>query len=455
MESNKNRMITVLVISLLWFAGFANAQTQLPENFKQIQTYPKNIKKAIESVHNMAGNVDVFWFGYRFNLRPGVNFHNVRINDNGDISISRHRHGDEGDFFEFGDADLETVTLQALSNLGDEEAREKLKKKQPVSSVGNRHWGLFYQVYTEDNAVENIKLFNTGRRNNFGRHPVFWNSSVETSASADFLTAIVHNKTYSRKLLKTALFVLSLHDDNRVVQILSAVAAGNRSVEVRGSAAFWLGEIGSEKSLQSLMAIYPKENSRKMKEKLIFAISQHQSKQSLAFLANIARSDSDGEMRQKAVFWIGQDQQPSALQLLLQLLNETRSVELKEKIVFSISQHDSEEAIDALIKLARREPNHSVRKKAIFWLGQMAGKKSLSALGDIVEEDGQTEIKTKAVFAISQHDNEEEAADMLMKIARSNSNPEVRKKAIFWLGQIDSPRTIDFFKDILTPETRR
>ena len=67
-----------------------------------------------------------------------------------------------------------------------------------------------------------------------------------------------------------------------------------------------------------------------------------------------------------------------------------------------------------------------------------------------MENENETDLKTKAVFAISQHQDKEKAIDMLMNIAKNNSNPKVRKKAIFWLGQTGDERAVAFFKDILT-----
>jgi len=37
----------------------------------------------------------------------------------------------------------------------------------------------------------------------------------------------------------------------------------------------------------------------------------------------------------------------------------------------------------------------------------------------------------------------------LIEVARSHRSPEVRKQAMFWLGQSHDPRAIQFFEDIL------
>ncbi len=38
---------------------------------------------------------------------------------------------------------------------------------------------------------------------------------------------------------------------------------------------------------------------------------------------------------------------------------------------------------------------------------------------------------------------------MLIEVARTNRNAQVRKKAMFWLGQSKDPRAIKFFEDVL------
>jgi hypothetical protein len=36
-----------------------------------------------------------------------------------------------------------------------------------------------------------------------------------------------------------------------------------------------------------------------------------------------------------------------------------------------------------------------------------------------------------------------------MDVARNNRSPEIKKKAMFWLGQSKDPRAITFFEEIL------
>jgi hypothetical protein len=37
----------------------------------------------------------------------------------------------------------------------------------------------------------------------------------------------------------------------------------------------------------------------------------------------------------------------------------------------------------------------------------------------------------------------------IVDVARSDRDPEVRKQALFWLGQSDDPWAMDFFAEVL------
>jgi hypothetical protein len=101
----------------------------------------------------------------------------------------------------------------------------------------------------------------------------------------------------------------------------------------------------------------------------------------------------------------------------------------------------------ALSKLARDEsrPN-ATRKQALFWLAQAAGERVAGI--DRGAEDPDTEIRKQAVFALSQRRNGE-AVPALIQVARRNRDPEVRRSALFWLGQSNDVRVVDFFDELL------
>jgi HEAT repeat protein len=78
----------------------------------------------------------------------------------------------------------------------------------------------------------------------------------------------------------------------------------------------------------------------------------------------------------------------------------------------------------------------------------MAGQRAVGTITEAIEKDPETEVKKRAVFALSQLPKSE-GVPLLIDVAKKNSNPVVRKQAIFWLGQSRDPRAIEFFAQIL------
>jgi hypothetical protein len=57
-------------------------------------------------------------------------------------------------------------------------------------------------------------------------------------------------------------------------------------------------------------------------------------------------------------------------------------------------------------------------------------------------------MKDQLIFVYSQRD-EKAAVDKLFEIARTETDRELKKKAIFWLGQSDDPRVPAFLERLL------
>jgi HEAT repeat protein len=57
-------------------------------------------------------------------------------------------------------------------------------------------------------------------------------------------------------------------------------------------------------------------------------------------------------------------------------------------------------------------------------------------------------VRKQAIFALSQRSTDE-AVPALIRIARTNDDPELRKTALFWLGQSEDPRAVSLFEEIL------
>lgn len=99
------------------------------------------------------------------------------------------------------------------------------------------------------------------------------------------------------------------------------------------------------------------------------------------------------------------------------------------------------------VRLVRdRDAMVEPRKDALFWLGQSdAPTSDLVGLYDDLESEPLREHYT---FVLSQRRNDA-AVDKLIDIARHDRDLDIRKRAMFWLGQSQDPKAIKFFRDVL------
>ncbi|HET7790409.1 MAG TPA: HEAT repeat domain-containing protein [Gemmatimonadales bacterium] len=119
--------------------------------------------------------------------------------------------------------------------------------------------------------------------------------------------------------------------------------------------------------------------------------------------------------------------------------------------LFALTIVDSITAWPDLLKLAKDQNlGHDTRRSAVFWLSQAAGEAATRGLDSLAgDETEDREVRGQAVFALSQRPRDE-GIPALVRIARENKDPEIRKKAIFWLGQSDDPRALALFEELLT-----
>lgn len=117
--------------------------------------------------------------------------------------------------------------------------------------------------------------------------------------------------------------------------------------------------------------------------------------------------------------------------------------------IFPATLADSVTAWPRLLDIARNEDfDRGARTQALFWIGQAAGDKAAASLRGVADDSRvERDVRLQAVFAISQH--RDGGVPMLIDIAKQSKDPEVRRQAIFWLGQSRDKRALDYFEAIL------
>lgn len=86
------------------------------------------------------------------------------------------------------------------------------------------------------------------------------------------------------------------------------------------------------------------------------------------------------------------------------------------------------------------------RKDALFWLGQ--SDIATDELTRLYDRSQPFALREQWTFVLSQQ-HDDVALDKLIEIARGDSDVEIRKRAMFWLGQSRDPKAIQFLHDLI------
>ena len=248
-------------------------------------------------------------------------------------------------------------------------------------------------------------------------------------------------------LRRKAVFLVSQKRTDRTASILMNAARSDPDQGVREEAVQWLSQVpGSTGLLEEILKGNGDEN---IKEKALFALSQQNDPSAQLALREFATHESaSSDLREKAIFWLGQRRSTENTEFLRNLYSRLTNEDLKEKILFSLSQQRGAGNEQWLMNIAvNPKEGIELRKKALFWAGQSGV--AISEISKLYDRMGDSEMREQVIFVLSQRQHDPAAMDKLFDIAKNEKDPELRKKAIFWLGQSRDPRVQQFLIDLI------
>jgi len=241
----------------------------------------------------------------------------------------------------------------------------------------------------------------------------------------------------------------SIHEPQPAYTFLLAVAKNDADSEARRTAVRRLGNFQREDAVDELMKIYASDPHFDVKRNALRAIAETKSPKAHPRLLEIARNDANPELRKAAIRVLGEGGE-SAVDDLLKLFDADQVPDVKRAVLRSLSETKSPRVEDKLFEVARSNEPMEVRRQAIRLLGERVTKRSFEFLSQTAQSnDATVEVQVQAVRAIGER-RSEESVPLLIKIARTHSNQQVRKQAIRSLGESGDPRAVEFFREVLT-----
>lgn len=257
----------------------------------------------------------------------------------------------------------------------------------------------------------------------------------------------------SVSLREKAVFLLSQKRTSETEDLLIDIIKNDPSPSVRGQGVFWMGQVRTDKAAVALEEIATSSPDMDLRVKAMHALHEHGSARAAALLRRLAESSQTPEnVREQAIFWLGQRRSAENADFLRGLFDRIgkgeRNDDIRKKILFSLSQMRAFGNDRWLLNIALDTANsEDVRGHALWTAGQagIAGSELVSVYDRVTDR----EVKEKLIWVLSES-RDRAATDKLVDIATKDRDIEMRKKALFWLGQKNDPRVRQIISDILT-----
>jgi HEAT repeat protein len=259
---------------------------------------------------------------------------------------------------------------------------------------------------------------------------------------------LARRDTGSVCLRRKAVFLVTQQKEPGTEDLLLESVRTDPDSDVREQAVFWLSQVGTDRAVGALDSILRFSQDPEIQNKAVFALSQQDTPRAQQALRTYAEREGIPEAtREKAIFWLGQKQTTENASFLRSLYGKLKSQDLKKKVLFSLSQMGGEENGRWLLGVARdTSQSLEMRKQALFWAGQ--GGVSIAELTNLYANVGDKEMREQLIFVYSQR-NEPAALDKLIDIAKTDASPDLKKRALFWLGQSEDSRAVQALQDII------
>lgn len=254
-------------------------------------------------------------------------------------------------------------------------------------------------------------------------------------------------------LREKAVFLLSQKRSADVEDLLIDVIRNDPSPSVREQAVFWMGQVRTEKAAAALEEIATSSADVDLRAKAIHALHEQNTARGSALLRRLAENAQTPEqVRDQAIFWLGQRRSTENAEFLRSMFGRLgrgeQNDDIRKKVLFSLSQMRGVGNDRWLLGIATDTSySEEIRGHALWTAGQ-AGipGADLAAMYDRITDAA---VKEKLIWVLSEaHDRV--ATDKLIDIAQKDRDVEMRKKALFWLGQKNDPRVRQILTDILT-----
>jgi HEAT repeat protein len=189
-----------------------------------------------------------------------------------------------------------------------------------------------------------------------------------------------------------------------------------------------------DRAVPLLEKLLSRGGSPKVKERALFVLAQSRSPQARDVVIQFAKGKGNPDLQYKAVEYLGMLGGSNMAQVLGEIYGSTNDPNLKRRLLHSYMASGDKER---LLNAAKNESDIALRREAVQLLG---ATKAIPELTQLYASETNVEVKEaimNGLFIGGAHDR-------LMELAKSETDPKLRRQAIHHLGTIGrSPQAAD------------
>nr|MEE4269577.1 HEAT repeat domain-containing protein [Candidatus Krumholzibacteria bacterium] len=264
---------------------------------------------------------------------------------------------------------------------------------------------------------------------------------------------ILDDKPENRELRQHAIMIMCQQDDKESEDLLIGLLDSEKDPEMLAHVVMCLSMSNSDRALKALMKVFKETNDPDVSEAVLMSVAQHGGPAVFDFLADIATDQKrDTDTRAQAMMALGMtDSDPRVTDILVKVLETEKDREILEMALFSLAQSDdpaAREAIKGMLKNTWGGQDEEFQAMVLHFAVQN-GDVDLKALREMYKQANSRDLKQQICHVLTMVEDQEAALDLLIDITRTETDPEIKRDAVFWIGQFDSERAANYLLDVI------
>ncbi|MCB1150472.1 HEAT repeat domain-containing protein, partial [bacterium] len=187
----------------------------------------------------------------------------------------------------------------------------------------------------------------------------------------------------------------------------------------------------------------------------LFALGQHGGERAVKLLKEIALDEkADAELRTHAMISLVESDADGLGDVLAQVLRGSKDPEVQQACLYALSEVDDEVPDQVYLEIIRNPANDDGMRAHALHFAAERGTVGVDFVREVYKAADSPDLKTQCCWVLSEMGGKD-ALKALKDIVREEKNPEVRRQALFWIGEFDSDEAAAFLLEIINDGGKR